>query len=137
MKELPESTQEKSDLLANIMGWEMKVDGPYPLGMNTSPPGTSFSRLMAANKWLGYEIKFRSLSGYPTLPDLYETRNMALAWRVLNWATETKLIIFDSWWMGFISAGIMMPPDAFIDSLLDKILELAIEDGLIEMEIKK
>ncbi len=111
MKELPESMQRKSVLLAKAMRWDISGSGEY-------------FRKSATSTW-SWQY------------DLYKPRLMALVWEVLNWATETKLIIFDSWWMGFISAGAMMPPDVFVENLLDKILQLAIEKGLVEMEVEK
>jgi hypothetical protein len=69
------------------------------------------------------------------LPNLFDPAKMALAWRVLNWAedyahdTSTKLHLG---WMGFLPESLfqMKPADAQ-RAWLDKILELAIEAGMV------
>ena len=77
------------------------------------------------------------------MPGLYDPANMALAWRVLNWASEQKAVYFEfmQWWFrqdadldmfgGYLFD--LEPKDAQ-RVLLDKILSLAIEADLIEKE---
>ena len=83
---------------------------------------------------------------------LYDPANMALAWRVLNWATVDKALAeFHAWWgdtttepiwfivgQHFNGVEIIKKPAAEAQRLwLDKILELAIEAGLVELEEEK
>lgn len=82
-------------------------------------------------------------------PNLYDPANMALAWRVLNWAaTQTKTVKAqkgggdESWqesWATFIDDAIngnldmySMPPAAAQRAWLDGILGLAIEAGMVD-----
>ena len=81
--------------------------------------------------------------------NLYDLTNMALAWRVLNWAlekaahiTEPFSLIFDKWYFGFFFGEERgdefykilptLEPAQAQAAWLDKILELAIEGGLVE-----
>ena len=59
---------------------------------------------------------------------LYDPANMALAWRVLNWAGEVfELTIFWS-----VSDLFESPPAVAQRAWLDKILELATGAGMVE-----
>lgn len=68
--------------------------------------------------------------------NLYDPENMALAWRVLNWVNYTPLSgawnvwFYDQLWM-------WVPPADAQRKWLDKVLELAIEAGLVELEKEK
>lgn len=83
----------------------------------------------------------------PRVKNLYEPANMALAWRVLNWATTQSVTVKaqkgggdDIWqepWTTFIDDEIngkyeiyMMTPADAQRAWLDKILTLAIEAGM-------
>ena len=116
---LPESTIDKSVLLAKAMGWEFTQDAIIP--------------------WQDGEEHV--LVDLPL--DLYAPENMALAWRVLNWADTilwyhsepnvfkwSKGDVFQEWWDMKTIFG--LPPAEAQAAWLDKILELAIEAGLVE-----
>ena len=72
-----------------------------------------------------------------TFYDLYDPANMALAWRVLNWrfgkarAYKTIVVEFDKWWDSCVIWD--KSPAAAQRAWLDKILELAIEAGIVEL----
>jgi hypothetical protein len=71
------------------------------------------------------------------MPNLYDPANMPLAWRVLNWAYDLPQIEdqgrhdhFIKWWR---EANLNTKPPADAQRLwLDKILELAVEAGIID-----
>ncbi len=73
--------------------------------------------------------------------NLYAPAHMALAWRVLNWAT----IVLDfglenniqEWFEGEVDILLTTPAANAQRLWLDKILELAIEAGLVELEEEK
>lgn len=74
--------------------------------------------------------------GFHTL-NLYESHNMALAWRVLNWGAK-KLYTVDEWANDIVfttdtSAYNLwdLPPADAQRLWLDKVLELAIEAGMV------
>lgn len=81
--------------------------------------------------------------------DIYDPANMALAWRVLNWALEQAKPTSDEVWalplgdelFGWLSAfspnddGLSvfeLPPAEAQAAWLDKILELAIKAGMVK-----
>lgn len=71
--------------------------------------------------------------------NLYDPANMALAWRVLNWAGMTQFFEDFSKWANarmdltqIVVNGQDLPPDRAQKSWLDKILALAIEAGMVE-----
>ena len=116
MNEIDKMTDnEKSVLLARAMGWKLNDNVVYDV----------FDEF---NLNVEYET-------------LYDTANMSLAWRVLNWAEENHLTYKDD----MISRRYVLPmldlfklPPAAAQRLwLDKILELAIEAGLVEREEEK
>ena len=116
--------QEKSVLLAKAMGW-YQVDYEPIMG----------ARWQAPNKPEQYWLN---------PPNLYVTVNMSLAWRVLNWAAKQEAIIslgIFTWWYEQDSpriyggeAPLVLPPADAQRAWLDKILELAIEAGIIGTE---
>jgi hypothetical protein len=67
----------------------------------------------------------------PIALNLYDPANMALAWRVLSWAQENKLCSLHTliWTHNCLSAS--MPPAVAQRGWLDKVLELAIEAGMV------
>ena len=80
---------------------------------------------------------------YPFNLNLYDAANMALAWRVLNWANEQHApdpqeeYIADEVqeYMRFFGAWLsILPPDEAQRNILDKILSLAIEAGLVKLD---
>ena len=110
------SDQEKSVLLAKAMEWE--VDQSYIVLPNDDNSNTRF-----------------------LLSDLYEAP-MSVAWRVLNWAWlvhDNESGMYSLKWTEWFSdiedcVDFSMPPADAQRLWLDKILELAIEAGIIEEE---
>ena len=103
------SDQEKSVLLAKAMGWTVRDIVGLPADIFAPP-----------------DIWVRAGS-------LYDPANMALAWRVLNWiGTQGLDDIMASWFQEF--GCIHIQPSLAQRLWLDKILELAIEAGLVEVE---
>ena len=114
------SDQEKSVALAKAMGWET-FNSPHTGRKMIKRPEVVF--IQDGN--------------------LYDPANMALAWRVLNWANEQHApdpqeeYIADEVqeYMRFFGAWLsILPPDEAQRNILDKILSLAIEAGLVEVE---
>lgn len=118
------SEQEKSVMLARLVGWEVN--------QNNSPVGQIFI----------YYDRPRSNA----IANLYDTANMALAWRVLNWfwafckplETPQQVTMWDGyhadlilWMIDYGSSYEDMPPAEAQAAWLDKILELAIEAGMV------
>jgi hypothetical protein len=63
--------------------------------------------------------------------DFYDSANMALAWRVLNWAHEQN----PTWdWMALTLKALRSGPADAQRLWLDKTLELAIDAGIVELE---
>lgn len=88
-------------------------------------------------------VGYRLMKSGEEMPNLYDADNMALAWRVLNWASEKNSIYpkFMGWWFRQDSDLDMLGGYLFdispIDAQrawLDKVLSLAIEANLIEKE---
>jgi hypothetical protein len=67
------------------------------------------------------------------VPDLYDPTNMYLAWRVHLWALEARGIRNPYWNFWANSPYVWILEDAQ-RLWLDKILELAIEAGIVEVE---
>lgn len=128
--------QQKSVLLAKAMGWRVK------LAQSGEP------------RWALEDEQRRQLGGsiydepsvykdvdltYSKLcPDLYDPANMALAWRVLNWAYDHPQIEdqgrhdhFIKWWRE-ANLNTKLPADAQ-RLWLDKILELATNAGIVSL----
>ena len=102
--------QEKSVLLAKAMGLEI------------SPNGTYFKHLPDWNQEYIWGNNF------------YDPANMALAWRSLNWADQQRALS-DRLADYFIAYLLWIEPPADAQRLwLDKILELALEAGIVELE---
>ena len=142
------SDQEKSVLLAKAMGDVFDSDTYCPIcGWTYRNDGTGCApgscSMRPAPKQRADET-----------PNLYDPANMALAWRVLNWASEQmpketsppgmvvhtwagRLHSFwgESHWVGKSKLFIHSMPPADAQRLwLDKVLTLAIEAGLVEVE---
>ena len=140
---------EKSVLLAKAMGWEVDPR------IRDNELSDIYYLLPDGEYYTGAVIRTGSdISAYHALPDLYSPANMALAWRVLNWAgkqlpTETVRpgFIIHSWagklhsfwgashWVDghklFLHS---MKPATAQRAWLDEVLSLAIEAGLIEVD---
>jgi hypothetical protein len=104
-------------MLAKAMGWEV-----YRVIYESGPIPDGFS-VQSGDEWIWQGQHVGHL-------DLYAPENMALAWRVLNWAWNDLVINF---WFKHMDFG-RIPPTEAQAAWLDKILELAIETGLIEAE---
>ena len=120
------SDQEKSVMLAKLWGWEMEYEPPK----YRNDYGTAF--LMSNGKPL-HAVQFRYPAAYPSIPNLYDPVNMSLAWLGLNWA-DTNLKGYDAldlyfWWDK--GSLLSLPPEKAQRAWLDKILELAIEAGML------
>ena len=122
---LPDGTREKSVMLVKAMGWEM-----------VEATDQTFEWIVYDAE--GVKIGSRLIISLDTpWPDLYAPENMALAWRVLQWAMSCETFevcnSFVTWWYREESITLaMMSPAEAQAAWLDKILELAIEAGLVE-----
>ncbi len=66
-------------------------------------------------------------------PNLYAPANMALAWKVMNFAAE-NVPYFSKWWHDIAVVTIQdLPPAALSIFLCDNILRLADEAGMVEV----
>lgn len=112
--------KEKSAALTRLTG----------IGKYTGPPVSSFIK-----SWQG-EMDVTTIDGTPfdyNAPNLYAPENMALAWQVLNWASDSRNPLSDTidrWWV--VNSPIELPPKEAQALWLDKILELAIGAGLVK-----
>ena len=110
------SDERKSVLLARAMGWEVFVT--HDVTVFIPPEG------------LSAEEHDRGIIGYV---DFYDPTNMALAWRAIGVMVDKHTEIWDAffdWWDLEIDPG----HESAQRLWLDKILELAIEAGIIEEE---
>ena len=120
------SDQEKSVMLAKAMGWTA-------LYWSNRDFWSSWYHLVDENN---RKIKRRGIHKntgdvfHSLMVDLYKPSNMALAWRVLNWAHETGLCRRYADGVGKNIHFWDAPADAQ-RAWLDKILTLAIEAGLV------
>ena len=119
------SDREKSVLLAKALGWEIQ-------------------------SWPNEErILIRVPPNRQPVENIYNPTNMALAWRVLNWASSRNDDIDDYSFPYVFYQGVEelfdwedetetpmwgMPPVEAIRRILDTILKLVIEAGIIEEE---
>jgi hypothetical protein len=115
--------QEKSVVLARLMGWECT-----PFGQIILPVPEEFD-------WFDISIQAPNIAN----DTLYDQQNMALAWRVLNWASTDQVNStllwdqyqqFEEFWED--SGMWHLPPADAQRRWLDKILEIAIEAGLVD-----
>ena len=118
------SGQEKSVLLAKAMGLEIEPHFAHPHDIFIKIPP----------EW---DYEWELLEG-----DFY-TAPMGIAWRVLNWANEQhapdpreEYIADDiQEYMRFYGPWLsILPPEEAQKNILDQILTLAIEAGLVEVE---
>jgi len=133
MKQISEmTTDEKSSILCLLTGWlKSGRNGTWQFKIGEPYADNYYSHLATL---LHYKPK-------SVTPDLYDMGNMALAWMVLNWAGDNLSDIkplndimirsgkevmengFYSWYM---------PPSEIQYKWLDKVLELAIKQGLCD-----
>ena len=116
--------QQKSVMLAKAMGWEVWNQH----GVMTFRPPEGLDPELFRENTIG-------------IVDLYHPANMALAWRVLNWAMSPHhspwvfaLAVGDFELEGFLYEAELwkIPPADAQRLFLDKILELAIEAGIVD-----
>lgn len=112
------SDQDKSVMLARAMGWKIGHDKPVLFRVPESNSDTFWG-------WFD---------------NLYDVGLMALAWRVLNWAyREDKIFSLAIDVYEFGSHFLEWAPKTALEAQrlwLDKILEMAIEVGLVEQATK-
>lgn len=129
--------EQKSMMLAKAMEWYVESNGAGDIVYLDS------NGLVIVGDFTYFDLA--------TAPNLYDPANMALAWRVLNWAMtlpeierpmknwlgdnwrktdqDNNTIFAPGWW--FLAS--LAPQDA-IREILDAVLELAIEAGIAEMQ---
>lgn len=144
MKNLPDTSTEQgqrgaSVMLARLCGWDV-----------------SYGLIDSDQLWDGFAHDTLHITADTGewCDNLYDPANMALAWRVLNWATTQSVTVKaqkgggdDIWqepWTTFIDDEIngkyeiyMMTPADAQRAWLDKILTLAIESGMIEATVRE
>ncbi len=139
MTQLPDTTteagqREASVMLARLMGWH--------IGNKETTERGAWIRVLCDDK--GNDLGLRPPFGGGIAPkrqelvpnsffNLYRPANMALAWRVLNFAAE-NVPYFSKWWHDIAVVTIQdLPPAALSIFLCDNILRLADEAGMIEV----
>jgi hypothetical protein len=132
------STQKKSRLLARAMGWRAWLnEESFHAELNGQWWILSETGRRIHGVWNDHKIDpldearaFRNLC-----PDLYKEANMALAWRVLNWA-EDQTGNFRRAWLNFLPESLFeMDAQGAQETWLDAVLARAVEACLIEPEI--
>lgn len=143
--------QEKSEMLARAMGWSMRH---YPTVVIHEGNFNSWTR---GSYWLvdesGKKVRIgcRREPGFYPMPEdgpyeeymdmlnfealnFYDSANMELAQRIFRWAyPRPSFIKFKDWLDTGGGVDVLVLDDGF-RMALDKILQLAIEAGIIEME---
>jgi hypothetical protein len=117
---LPRSSQEKSLLLARLLGWQCvyAADG--------------VCAVIRGREFVGTSTAFWYTESGPHV-DFYEAENMALAWKIMTRVVELDSHLeadFKMWWHGQALYQIKSPKIAQ-QLWLDKILELAIQAELL------
>lgn len=131
------NAEQKSVMLARLCGWKME-DAPrgYPAHVLDETGKNIFPWESFDGDVIGWAGKY---------PNLYDPANMALAWRVLNWASMQDFEDTNHTWCDVVFDRICvkslelfdLPPEKAQTQWLDKILELAIEAGRVELEASK
>lgn len=123
--------REASVILARLCGWEYFCDGMTSGIWQITPGG--LGDMLFYDEWQRPQYDGDDYGIVPL--NLYDPANMALAWRVLNWANATRFgggTTLDQWkwWHDFIAdLRLLRASDAQM-AWLDKILQLAIEAGM-------
>jgi len=146
---LPESlqgegkTQKKSVILAKAMGLEPMMTTDFLLRWTYEGAVKHGEPVTWNDNGFGDSIACPPTSD--DLPNLYAPANMVLAWQCLNWV-DTQNIHLDTvkgersmrvelYYDVFHSMGAFdLPPAQAQAAWLDKVLELVIEAGLVEVE---
>ena len=118
--------QEKSVMLARAMGWSVRHDAHNP----------DLSHVCNERGLKEYSQYYNRVGHNPwsIMTNLYDPANMALAWRVLNWAFDVSPYFLPPYWYRdhWEEYPGLAPADAQ-RAWLDKILALAIEAGIVEL----
>jgi hypothetical protein len=117
---IPESTQEKSLLLARLLGWRCVY------------AADSTCAVMQGRAMVGISSAYWYTEDGPHL-DFYEAENMALAWRIMTSLVEKEAHIkieFQRWWCSQ-ELYLLKSPKMVQKLWLDRILQLALEAELI------
>ena len=146
------SDQEKSVMLARAMGWTIEHN---EVGEDPHTGRNYYSSWISDDAgrpidWpcddgtVEWSIPAFRPSWREFTFNLYDSANMPLAWRVLNWFTGEDreidkesikklpaFLAFDSWWTAKDNFLYQLSPVDAQRAWLDKILELAIDAGLV------
>ena len=127
------SDRKKSVMLARLCGWQYRTDG-------VTYSWYSSDDVLDENGFAYHEWQRTGTWEFSVIPlNLYDPANMALAWRVLNWAMG------QNFWMdsvgGYFSDGVwqiigneetsLLPPADAQRAWLDMVLTLATEAGMV------
>jgi hypothetical protein len=124
------TTREKTTLLAWLMGWRVQR-----YGASVNPRYGRYGLYDANDKFIRRADVPNGIEVNPLdhiVPNFYDAKNMALAWRALNWAVESTNPIcnqVDRFWV--VTQLDTLPPTEAQAAWLDKTLEYAIEAGMI------
>ena len=126
------SDEQKTDMFAYLCGWR-----------KVWADNNSMVLLDANGRGVGYRL----MRSGEALPNLYDVQNMALAWLVLNWASSNKSLHpeerdemqykMQEWLTYHVGWLDILPPADAQRLWLDKILELAIEAGLVDLRAEE
>ena len=111
--------QEKSVMLARAMGWDVETKSANPWSAFTNDEPNYIE-----------VIFYKDAEGYLHETCDFYTDHMEVAWRVLNWAAK-RFDIYE-WWD--VQDMPEEEPAVAQRAWLDKILELCIEAGIVEVE---
>jgi len=111
---------QKSIIIVSLMGRLIKdSQNPKLYGMQTWQP-------------ISYDEPGETVKKFP-VPNFYNPQNMQYAWRVLNWVWGSRLAEqYLQWRLERDETPETMPPNLAVQLWLDKILELANENGMID-----
>lgn len=114
--ELPGNTQEKSIMLARLMGWQFVY------------AGNGVVAVVRDKIFVGTTTAYWYSESGPCV-DFYEKDNMSLAWKILAFAADldqrTNTTVFEEWWHS--QRLYLKSPEKAQKLWLDKVLELAIQ----------
>ncbi len=124
------SDEQKTVMLARAMGWKKAEPSPTVMELFYG----KIAQRMPAEVWQTSDGSWIPFG----LPNFYDESQMALAWRVLNWAwasqhiSENQIVTW-SYVIGYAIDGSIPPADAQ-RTWLDMILSLAIDAGMVADE---
>jgi hypothetical protein len=121
--DLPTSTQQKSKMLARLLGWHCVYAAESVCAI-----------ISERREYIGISTAFWYEAAGPHV-DFYEAENMALAWKIMTSMLEMDpevKAIFENWWQNQFLYRIKSPKVAQ-RLWLDKVLELAIDTELLRV----